>query len=119
MESSVHADESIKKSTESVKSGMERIEHAKNEAVSISEIQQNSLSVVEEIVDSCMNSKNYVNEVVTMAENMTQLMEHSSDMILEIKESLTNQDKLIQDMNNIFDQVNQISIYLQQIVEKE
>ncbi len=119
MESSVHADESIKKSTGSVKSGMERIEHAKEEAVSISEIQKTSLSVVEEIADSCMNSKNYVNEVVTMAENMTKLMDHSSDMILEIKESLTNQDKLNQDMNNIFDQVNQISIYLQQIVEKE
>ena len=119
MESASLADESIKKSTDSVKSGKERIEHAKVEAVSISEIQKSSLSVVEEIAESCLNSKNYVNEVVTMSENMTQLMGHSSNMISEIKESLTNQDKLIQDMNNIFEQVNQISLYLQKIVDME
>ena len=74
--------------------------------------------MVEEIAVACEDSRRYVGQVVDMAENMTQLMEHSADMIQEIKNSLFEQEKLISDINNVFETVNQVSEHLQETVEK-
>lgn len=112
------AGESIALGTYTVKSGMECISNAKEEAEKLGSMQESSKTVVEDITIACDDSGRYVNRVVDMVENMTQLMSHSSDMIQEIKDHLLEQDKLISDINYIFETVNQVSVHLQETVEK-
>ncbi len=112
------AGESIEFGTSTVKSGMDYISNAKEEAEKLGSLQESSQTVVEEIAVACEDSRRYVGQVVDMAENMTQLMEHSADMIQEIKNSLFEQEKLISDINNVFETVNQVSEHLQETVEK-
>jgi len=112
------AGESIKRDTGTVKSGMDYIFNAKQEAEKLGELQKSSMTVVEDITVACDDSKQYVSRVVDMAENMTELMGHSSDMIQEIKDSLFEQENLISDINKIFETVNAVSVRLQETVEK-
>lgn len=111
------AGESIELGTNTVKSGMDYISHAKEEAEKLGSLQESSQVVVEDITVACEDSRRYVSEVVDMAENMTQLMEHSANMIEEIKDSLIEQDHLISDINDVFETVNQVSVHLQETVE--
>ena len=67
---------------------------------------------------SCQTSKNYVEKVMGMSENMTGLMEHSADMIMEIKNSLAEQNSLMNELTDIFDEVNQVSDHLRSLVEE-
>ena len=53
-----------------------------------------------------------------MSENMTGLMEHSADMIMEIKNSLAEQNSLMNELTDIFDEVNQVSDHLRSLVEE-
>lgn len=112
------AGESIGVGTNTVKSGMDYISHAKEEAEKLGSLQESSQIVVEEITAACDDSRNYVSQVAGMAENMTKLMEHSAYMIQEIKDSLLEQEHLISDINHIFETVNQVSVHLQETVEK-
>lgn len=49
---------------------------------------------------------------------MTQLMEHSAEMIQEIKDSLSEQENLLADINHIFESVDAVSRRLQETVEQ-
>lgn len=111
------AGESIALGTSTVKSGMDYISHAKEEAEKLGSLQESSQTVVADITVACEDSSRYVSQVVDMAENMTQLMGHSADMIQEIKDSLKEQEMLILDINQIFETVNQVSVHLQETVE--
>lgn len=113
----VLASKSIEEGSNSVKAGIEYIENAKNEAVSLGTIQENSLQMVEDISDNCTESKECVEQVVDMAKNMASLMEHSSNMIMEIKNSLSEQDEVIDKMSVLFDRVDEVSKQLEDIVE--
>lgn len=111
------AGESIALGTCTVKSGMDYISNAKEEAEKLGSLQESSQTVVADITVACEDSRRYVSQVVDMAENMTQLMEHSANMIQEIKDSLLEQENLISDINRIFETVNQVSVHLQETVE--
>lgn len=111
------AGESIEFGTNTVKSGMDYIFNAKEEAEKLGSLQESSQKVVGEITVACEDSQRYVSQVVGMADNMTQLMEHSANMIQEIKDSLFEQENLISDINHIFETVTQVSEHLQEIVE--
>lgn len=110
------AGESIGLDTCTVKSGMDYIFHAKEEAEKLGDLQESSQTVVQEITLACEDSRQYVSQVVGMAENMTQLMGHSADMIQEIKDSLFEQENLISDMKQMFETVNEVSKHLQETV---
>ncbi len=112
------AGESIELGTCTVKSGMDYISNAKEEAEKLGSLQESSLTVVQDITMACEDSRQYVGRVVDMAENMTELMGHSADMIQEIKDSLFEQENLISDINQIFEAVNTVSKHLQETVEK-
>ncbi len=112
------AGESVELDTRTVKSGMDYISNAKEEAEKLGSLQESSLTVVRDITSACEDSRQYVGRVVDMAENMTELMGHSADMIQEIKDSLFEQEKLISDINQIFETVNTVSGRLQETVEK-
>ncbi len=112
------AGESIELGTCTVKSGMDYISNAKEEAEKLGSLQESSMTVVQDITVACEDSRQYVGRVVDMAENMTELMGHSSDMIQEIKDSLFEQENLISDINKIFETVNAVSKRLQETVEK-
>lgn len=73
---------------------------------------------MQDIALACEDSRQYVGQVVDMAENMTQLMEHSADMIQEIRDSLFEQENLLSGINQIFETVNEVSRHLQETVEK-
>ncbi len=112
------AGESIELDTSTVKSGMDYIYNAKEEAEKLGSLQESSLSVVQDITTACEDSRQYVGQVVDMAENMTELMGHSADMIQEIKDSLYEQESLLSDINKIFETVNMVSTHLQETVEQ-
>ncbi len=112
------AGKSIELGTCTVKDGTDHILNAKEEAIKLGTLQESSLSVVEDITLACEDSRQYVGRVVDMAENMTELMGHSANMIQEIKDSLFEQETLISDINQIFESVNMVSRHLQEIVEK-
>ena len=112
------AGESIELGTGTVKSGMDNISNARKEAEMLGTLQENSQSVVQDIALACEDSRQYVGQVVDMAENMTQLMEHSADMIQEIKDSLSEQENLLSDINRIFENVDAVSKRLQETVEQ-
>lgn len=112
------AGESIELDTGTVKSGMDYISNAKEEAEKLGSLQESSLSVVQDITTACEDSRQYVGQVVDMAENMTELMGHSADMIQEIKDSLYEQESLLSDINQIFETVNTVSTRLQETVEQ-
>ena len=111
------AGESIELGTDTVKSGMDNISNARKEAEMLGSLQENSQTVVQDIALACEDSRQYVGQVVDMAENMTQLMEHSADMIQEIKDSLSEQENLLSDINHIFEDVDAVSRRLQETVE--
>lgn len=112
------AGESIELGTDTVKSGMDNISNARKEAEMLGALQDNSQSVAQDIALACEDSRQYVGQVVDMAENMTQLMEHSADMIQEIKDSLSEQENLLSDINHIFENVDAVSKRLQETVEQ-
>lgn len=112
------AGESIELGTGTVKSGMDNISNARKEAVMLGSLQENSQTVVQDIALACEDSRQYVGQVVDMAENMTQLMEHSAEMIQEIKDSLLEQENLLSDINHIFENVDKVSRQLQETVEQ-
>ena len=112
------AGESIELGTSTAKSGMDNISNARKEAEMLGSLQENSQSVVQDIALACEDSRQYVGQVVDMAENMTQLMEHSADMIQEIKDSLLEQESLLSDINHIFENVDAVSKRLQETVEQ-
>ena len=112
------AGESIELGTLTVKSGMDNISNARKEAEMLGALQDNSQSVVQDIALACEDSRQYVGQVVDMAENMTQLMEHSAEMIQEIKDSLSEQENLLSDINHIFENVDAVSKRLQETVEQ-
>lgn len=112
------AGESIELGTGTVKSGMDNISNARKEAEMLGALQENSQSVVQDIALACEDSRQYVGQVVDMAENMTQLMEHSAEMIQEIKDSLSEQENLLSDINHIFENVDAVSKRLQETVEQ-
>ncbi|MCH5338630.1 MAG: hypothetical protein J1E03_07610 [Acetatifactor sp.] len=112
------AGESIQLGTDTVKSGMDNISNARKEAEMLGSLQENSQTVVQDIALACEDSRQYVGQVVDMAENMTQLMEHSADMIQEIKDSLSEQENMLSDINHIFEDVDAVSRRLQETVEQ-
>lgn len=112
------AGESIELGTGTVQSGMESILNAREEAEMLGSMQENSQTVVQDIALACEDSRQYVGQVVDMAENMTQLMEHSAEMIQEIKDSLHEQEELMSDINHIFENVDEVSRDLQETVEQ-
>lgn len=108
---------SIVQSADSVHEGIRSIEKAKNEAGALLGIQKSSMQVVEDITESCKESKDYVGNVVDMAVNMTKLMEHSSDMVTGINENIKGQEDILEEMSKVFDKVYDVSKHLQEVVE--
>ena len=51
-----------------------------------------------------------------MLNRMTALMEHSSEMVQDIRNRLDDQDALLQDMEQVFHQVSNVSRQLKDIV---
>jgi len=78
-------EKTIEFGTCTVKSGMDHISNAKEESIKLGTLQESSLTVVEDITLACEDSRLYMGRVVDMAENMTELMGHSADMIQEIR----------------------------------
>ena len=113
----VKAGESIELGTCTVKSGMDYISNAKEEAEKLGNLQENSLTVVQDITLACEDSRQCAGHVVEMSENMTELMGHSADMIQEIKDSLIEQENLMSGITQIFETVNTVSKHLQETVE--
>lgn len=115
MDGAVASMEQIEGSTQDTLQTIQILEQQTNE---IGSLQESSQTVVEDISIACEDSGRYVSQVVDMAENMTQLMCHSADMIQEIKDNLLEQENLISDINHIFETVNQVSVHLQETVER-
>ena len=118
-ESVLLASESIVAGSKSVEEGKSCINHAKEEAEKLGDIQQTALQTSEDIFESCKDTQSNVKEVVNMASNMTSIMNHSSDMVMDIKDSLKNQEQLINEMDKLFSKVNDVSNKLKEIVHEE
>lgn len=117
-ESVVAASESIVKGSQSVETGLERIRVARSEAEKLSSIQETSLQAAEDIFGSGQETKNCVGDVVEKADHMTALMEHSSEMVMDIRQRLDDQDVLMQDMEQVFTRVSAVSKQLKAIVNE-
>ena len=111
--------DSVLKSSDSIESGINFIKNAKEEAVHLGDIQENSKQVVEQITKDCSSSKDYVSEVIDMSENMNSLMSRAEVMITEITENLSKQNELVGEMNMMFENVNSVSDRLNTIIEQE
>ncbi len=118
-ESMEQANEATLRGTNSVHMGIEYIANAKEKAEQLGEIQQTSISIVDEIMDSCQTSKNFVAEVVDMSQNMAQLVEHSTEMVSGIRNGVSAQDEVIARLSELFEKVNQVSAGLKKIVDEE
>lgn len=112
----VDASESITKSSRSVEDGLEKIRFARTEAAKLGSIQETSLQAAEDIFGSGQKTKDSVNDVVGKADHMTALMEHSSEMVTDIRKRLDTQDAVLQDMEQVFHQVSDVSKQLKNIV---
>lgn len=110
------ASTSILKGSQSVETGLEKIRVARTEAENLGNIQKTSLQTAEDIFGSSQETKNSVNGVVEKSEHMTTLMEHSSEMVSDIRERLDTQESLLQDMDRVFYQVSDVSGQLKEIV---
>lgn len=115
-ESVVLASKSIVVGSQSVEEGRSCINHAKEEAEKLGCIQQTALQTSEDIFGSCKDTQSNVKEVVDMANNMTSIMDHSSEMVMDIKESLKKQEEIIKEMDKLFGKVNDVSNQLKEIV---
>lgn len=118
-ESVAAASASIVKSSKSVDAGLERIAVARNEAANLGTIQETSLQAAEDIFGSGQETKNSVHDVVDKAGHMAALMEHSSEMVMDIRKRLENQDALLREMEQVFNQVSDVSKQLKSIVEEK
>lgn len=110
------ASTSILKGSQSVETGLEKIRVARTEAENLGNIQKTSLQTAEDIFGSSQETKNSVNGVVEKSEHMTTLMEHSSEMVSDIRKRLDTQESLLQDMDRVFYQVSNVSGQLKEIV---
>ena len=110
------ASASITNGSQSVETGLEKIRVAKAEAEKLGSIQETSLQAAEDIFESGQETKDSVNDVVEKADRMTALMEHSSEMVQDIRNRLDDQDALLQDMEQVFHQVSDVSRLLKDIV---
>lgn len=110
------ASTSILKGSQSVETGLEKIRVARTEAENLGNIQKTSLQTAEDIFGSSQETKNSVNDVVEKSEHMTTLMEHSSEMVSDIRKRLDTQESLLQDMDRVFYQVSDVSGQLKEIV---
>ncbi len=110
------ASTSILKGSQSVETGLEKIRVARTEAENLGNIQKTSLQTAEDIFGSSQETKNSVNGVVEKSEHMTTLMEHSSEMVSDIRKRLDTQESLPQDMDRVFYQVSDVSGQLKEIV---
>ena len=110
------ASTSILKGSQSVETGLEKIRVARTEAENLGNIQKTSLQTAEDIFGSSQETKNSVNGVVEKSEHMTTLMEHSSEMVSDIRKRLDTQESLLQDMDRVFYQVSDVSGQLKEIV---
>ena len=110
------ASTSILKVSKSVETGLEKIRVARTEAENLGNIQKTSLQTAEDIFGSSQETKNSVNGVVEKSEHMTTLMEHSSEMVSDIRKRLDTQESLPQDMDRVFYQVSDVSGQLKEIV---
>lgn len=119
LESVAAASKSIIRSSESVESGLDRINVARNEAANLGNIQKTSLQAAEDIFGSGQETKNSFNDVIEKADHMTALMEHSSEMVMDIRKRLDEQDALMHDMGNVFAQVSDVSKQLKEIVAEK
>lgn len=114
------ASQSITNGSQSVETGLEKIRTARTEAEKLGSIQETSLQAAEDIFGSSQETKNSVSDVVEKADRMTELMEHSSEMVQDIRKRLDDQDALLQDMEQVFNRVSDVSRQLKDIVaEKE
>ena len=110
------ASTSILKGSQSAETGLEKIRVARSEAENLGNIQKTSLQTAEDIFGSSQETKNSVNGVVEKSEHMTTLMEHSSEMVSDIRKRLDTQESLLQDMDRVFYQVSDVSGQLKEIV---
>lgn len=110
------ASASITNGSQSVETGLEKIRVAKAEAEKLGSIQETSLQAAEDIFESGQETKDSVNDVVEKADRMTALMEHSSEIVQDIRNRLDDQDALLQDMEQVFHQVSNVSRQLKDIV---
>ena len=110
------ASTSILKGSQSGETGLEKIRVARTEAENLGNIQKTSLQTAEDIFGSSQETKNSVNGVVEKSEHMTTLMEHSSEMVSDIRKRLDTQESLLQDMDRVFYQVSDVSGQLKEIV---
>ena len=109
------ASTSILKGSQSVETGLEKIRVARTEAENLGNIQKTSLQTAEDIFGSSQETKNSVNGVVEKSEHMTTLMEHSSEMVSDIRKRLDTQESLLQDMDRVFYQVSDVSGQMKEI----
>lgn len=110
------ANKSIQLNMQSVKDGMAAISNARAGAENLERIQEDSKGVVDEITESCKASRSHMEKVAGMSGNMTGLMGHSTDMIMDIKDSLTHQNEQMQELADIFDEVSMVSAQLKGLV---
>lgn len=113
------ASESILKGSQSVETGLEKIRIARTEAENLGNIQKTSLQTAEDIFGSSQETKSSVNDAVEKSEHMTALVEHSSEMVTDIRKRLDIQNSLLQDMDRIFNQVSDVSGQLKNIVASD
>lgn len=113
------ASESILKGSQSVETGLEKIRIARTEAENLGNIQKTSLQTAEDIFRSSQETKSSVNDAVEKSEHMTALVEHSSEMVTDIRKRLNIQNSLLQDMDRIFNQVSDVSRQLKNIVASD
>lgn len=112
------AGKSIETSSNSVKSGIDCIVNAKEEAIRLDSIQKKSEEIAAMIAQSCYESKDYVAKVVELSANMRELTMNSSDMIQDMKEGLGDQTELMHGLGTIFEEVKSVSARLNQLVQE-
>lgn len=117
-ESVIAASESVVKGSQSVETGLDRINVARREAEKLNSIQATSLQTAEDIFSSGQETQNRVGNVVEKADHMSALMDHSSEMVMDIRQRLDHQDLLMQDMEQVFTQVSAVSKQLKSIVHE-
>lgn len=74
---------------------------------------------VNDTVVNIHNMGKIIDDIINKTSNMTSIMNHSSDMVMDIKDSLKNQEQLINEMDKLFSKVNDVSNKLKEIVHEE
>nr|MCR5609108.1 hypothetical protein [Lachnospiraceae bacterium] len=111
------AKESVALNEQSVEQGMTNMEMAKTEAQKLIDLQEDAKQHVGVIADRCQHTKQFEEEVGSMVDIMTDLVNKSKEQAGSIADSVEKQQELMDNVKQSFKGLNDISDNLRSLSE--